>query len=98
MADRLGQVFGHITNTYGRGLLAGEVAIITGEPSSEVTCAYVPSAVWYSTGSIALQATKADSIVDKLNYSTGSGQVRRLATYELCYVNGPWWTLMEIRV
>jgi len=30
MADRLGQVFGHITNTYGRGLLAGEVAIITG--------------------------------------------------------------------
>ena len=31
MADRLAQVSGHITNTYGRGLLAGEVAIITGE-------------------------------------------------------------------
>ncbi|KAF8657979.1 hypothetical protein AX16_002139 [Volvariella volvacea WC 439] len=30
MADRLKQVSGHITNTYGRGLLAGEVAIITG--------------------------------------------------------------------
>lgn len=30
MADRLHQVSGHITNTYGRGLLAGEVAIITG--------------------------------------------------------------------
>jgi len=30
MANRLTQVSGHITNTYGRGLLAGEVAIITG--------------------------------------------------------------------
>ncbi|KAI0727585.1 short-chain dehydrogenase/reductase SDR [Fomitopsis betulina] len=30
MADRLAQVSGHLTNTYGRGLLAGEVAIITG--------------------------------------------------------------------
>ncbi|KAF4566564.1 hypothetical protein EYR40_004597 [Pleurotus pulmonarius] len=30
MADRLSQVSGHLTNTYGRGLLAGEVAIITG--------------------------------------------------------------------
>lgn len=29
MADRLSQVSGHLTNTYGRGLLAGEVAIIT---------------------------------------------------------------------
>ena len=31
MADRLAQVSGHLTNTYGRGLLVGEVAIITGE-------------------------------------------------------------------
>ena len=31
MADRLAQVSGHVTNAYGRGLLAGEVAIITGE-------------------------------------------------------------------
>ncbi|CCL98927.1 uncharacterized protein FIBRA_00934 [Fibroporia radiculosa] len=30
MTDRLSQVAGHITNSYGRGLLAGEVAIITG--------------------------------------------------------------------
>ncbi|KAG8220190.1 hypothetical protein J3R82DRAFT_1225 [Butyriboletus roseoflavus] len=30
MASRLAQVSGHITNAYGRGLLAGEVAIITG--------------------------------------------------------------------
>ncbi|KAF6758768.1 short-chain dehydrogenase/reductase SDR [Ephemerocybe angulata] len=30
MADRLSQVSGHLSNTYGRGLLAGEVAIITG--------------------------------------------------------------------
>ncbi|KIL61787.1 hypothetical protein M378DRAFT_187487 [Amanita muscaria Koide BX008] len=30
MANRLAQVAGHITNTHGRGLLAGEVAIITG--------------------------------------------------------------------
>ncbi|KAF8972540.1 hypothetical protein BDZ97DRAFT_1901118 [Flammula alnicola] len=30
MSNRLSQVSGHITNTYGRGLLAGEVAIITG--------------------------------------------------------------------
>jgi len=30
MSERLAQVSGHITNTYGRGLLAGEVAIITG--------------------------------------------------------------------
>lgn len=31
MADRLAQVSGHVTDTYGRGLLAGEVAIITGK-------------------------------------------------------------------
>ncbi|KZT09054.1 short-chain dehydrogenase/reductase SDR [Laetiporus sulphureus 93-53] len=30
MADRLAQVSGHLSNTYSRGLLAGEVAIITG--------------------------------------------------------------------
>ncbi|KAF8628530.1 hypothetical protein AX15_003841 [Amanita polypyramis BW_CC] len=30
MANRLTQLTGHLTNTYGRGLLAGEVAIITG--------------------------------------------------------------------
>ncbi|OSD05754.1 short-chain dehydrogenase/reductase SDR [Trametes coccinea BRFM310] len=30
MADRLAQVAGHLSNTYSRGLLAGEVAIITG--------------------------------------------------------------------
>lgn len=30
MADRLSQVSGHLSNAYGRGLLAGEVAIITG--------------------------------------------------------------------
>lgn len=30
MADRLAQVAGHLSNNYGRGLLAGEVAIITG--------------------------------------------------------------------
>ncbi|GBE78576.1 short-chain dehydrogenase/reductase SDR [Sparassis crispa] len=30
MADRLSQVAGHLTNTYGRGLLAGQVAIVTG--------------------------------------------------------------------
>lgn len=35
MADRLAQVSGHLTNTYGRGLLAGEVAIITGTSSPE---------------------------------------------------------------
>ena len=30
MADRLAQVSGHLSNAYGRGLLAGEVALITG--------------------------------------------------------------------
>lgn len=30
MADRLSQVAGHLSNSHGRGLLAGEVAIITG--------------------------------------------------------------------
>ncbi|KAF7982418.1 hypothetical protein HWV62_28535 [Athelia sp. TMB] len=30
MADRLTQISGHLSNTHGRGLLAGEVAIITG--------------------------------------------------------------------
>ena len=30
MADRLAQVTAHITNSFGRGLLVGEVAIITG--------------------------------------------------------------------
>ncbi|KIM39054.1 hypothetical protein M413DRAFT_19875 [Hebeloma cylindrosporum] len=31
MSQRLSQVSGHVSNSYGRGLLAGEVAIITGE-------------------------------------------------------------------
>ena len=31
MAGRLTQVSKHLTNTYGRGLLAGDVVIITGE-------------------------------------------------------------------
>ena len=30
MATRLAQISGHLTNTYGRGLLLEEVAIITG--------------------------------------------------------------------
>lgn len=30
MSQRLAQISGHLSNTYGRGLLAGEVAIITG--------------------------------------------------------------------
>lgn len=30
MTERLTQVAGHLSNHYGRGLLAGEVAIITG--------------------------------------------------------------------
>lgn len=34
MANRLAQVSGHLSNAYGRGLLSGEVAIITGEPCS----------------------------------------------------------------
>ncbi|EAU93368.2 short-chain dehydrogenase/reductase SDR [Coprinopsis cinerea okayama7 len=34
MADRLSQVSGHLSNTYSRGLLAGEVAIITGMSST----------------------------------------------------------------
>jgi 3-oxoacyl-[acyl-carrier protein] reductase len=31
MADRLSQVAGHLSGNYNRGLLNGEVAIITGE-------------------------------------------------------------------
>jgi 3-oxoacyl-[acyl-carrier protein] reductase len=31
MANRLAQVSGHLSNAHGRGLLSGEVAIITGE-------------------------------------------------------------------
>jgi hypothetical protein len=46
MADRLAQVSGHITNTYGRGLLAGEVAIITGERCLEGFTAHF--AAWHS--------------------------------------------------
>jgi len=46
MADRLAQVSGHITNTYGRGLLAGEVAIITGEHCLEGFTAHF--AAWHS--------------------------------------------------
>ena len=30
MANRLAQVSGHLSNAHGRGLLSGEVAIITG--------------------------------------------------------------------
>ena len=46
MADRLAQVSGHITNTYGRGLLAGEVAIITGEHCLEGFTVHF--AAWHS--------------------------------------------------
>lgn len=31
MSQRLNQISGHISNSYSRGLLAGEVAIITGK-------------------------------------------------------------------
>ena len=37
MAQRLAQISGHLSNTHPRGLLAGEVAIITGEfPSASM--------------------------------------------------------------
>ena len=38
MADRLSQVAGHLSNTYGRGLLKDEVAIITGVYCPCPTC------------------------------------------------------------
>lgn len=31
MSERLSQISGHLSNSYGSGLLAGEVAIITGK-------------------------------------------------------------------
>jgi len=39
MSQRISQISGHLTNSAGRGLLAGEVAIITCVLSSEHSCA-----------------------------------------------------------
>lgn len=40
MANRISQISGHLSNSYSRGLLAGEVAIITGKQDPTAAAAY----------------------------------------------------------
>lgn len=75
MADRLAQVSGHITNTYGRGLLAGEVAIITGKYTKPVvTQVLLPPVVGAAETCITPPVTVEP--LDATNWLlTGAGQV-----------------------
>jgi len=52
MASRLSQVSGHISNTHSRGLLIGDVAIITGELFIPITVSTVYSCFWTGAGQV----------------------------------------------
>ncbi|EGN94164.1 hypothetical protein SERLA73DRAFT_188754 [Serpula lacrymans var. lacrymans S7.3] len=67
MADRLAQVSGHISNAYGRGLLAGEVAIITGAGQGIGRCAALLFAKEGAKVVVSdLDATKAQAVVSEI--------------------------------
>ncbi|EIN03672.1 short-chain dehydrogenase/reductase SDR [Punctularia strigosozonata HHB-11173 SS5] len=72
MADRLKQVTGHLTNSYGRGLLAGEVAIVTGAAqgigrSTALLFAKEGARVVVSD----LDGAKAQAVVDEIKAAGG---------------------------
>ncbi|KAI0803004.1 short-chain dehydrogenase/reductase SDR [Irpex lacteus] len=72
MADRLSQVSGHLSNNWGRGLLNGEVAIITGAGqgigrSAALLFAKEGAKVVVSD----LDAAKAQSVVDEIKLAGG---------------------------
>jgi hypothetical protein len=50
MSDRLGQISGHLSNNFGRGLLNGEVAIITGTCNCVRAVALVLKCCRYNAG------------------------------------------------
>ena len=52
MADRLSQVSGHLSNTHLRGLLIGDVAIITGELFIPATVSIVCLCFWAGAGQV----------------------------------------------
>jgi len=54
MANRLLQVSGHISNTHSRGLLTGDVAIITGELFIPTTISTVCLCFWAGAGQVCL--------------------------------------------
>ncbi|CAL1696837.1 unnamed protein product [Somion occarium] len=72
MANRLSQVTGHLTNTYGRGLLAGEVAIITGAAQGiGRSCALLYAKEGAKVVVTDLDEKKAQLVVDEIKAGGG---------------------------
>ncbi|CDO70955.1 hypothetical protein BN946_scf184829.g64 [Trametes cinnabarina] len=72
MADRLAQVAGHLTNTYSRGLLAGEVAIITGAAQGiGRSCALLFAKEGAKVVVTDLDEKKAQVVVDEIKSAGG---------------------------
>ncbi|KAI0932807.1 hypothetical protein AcW1_000177 [Taiwanofungus camphoratus] len=72
MADRLSQVAGHLTNSYGRGLLVGEVAIITGAAQGIGRSAAILFAKEGAKVVVTdLDAKKAQAVVDEIKQAGG---------------------------
>lgn len=85
MASRLAQVSGHISNAYGRGLLAGEVAIITGAyytqppPHARAALTTTSSASRSRTGTSGVSSQPARRPSVTCETSLGHRQERRVA-------------------
>ncbi|KAI0085683.1 short-chain dehydrogenase/reductase SDR [Irpex rosettiformis] len=72
MADRLSQVSGHLSNNWGRGLLNGEVAIITGAGQGigrSVALLFAKEGAKVVVSD--LDAVKAQSVVDEIKQAGG---------------------------
>ncbi|THH31577.1 hypothetical protein EUX98_g2609 [Antrodiella citrinella] len=72
MADRLSQVAGHLSNTYSRGLLAGEVAIITGSGQGiGRSCAILFAKEGAKVVVSDLDVKKAEAVVEEIKAAGG---------------------------
>ncbi|KAH7884125.1 hypothetical protein F5I97DRAFT_2047292 [Phlebopus sp. FC_14] len=71
MSSRLAQVSGHLSNAYGRGLLAGEVAIITGEPGIGKSAALLFAKEGAKVVVSDIDVNKAAAVVDEIKAAGG---------------------------
>ncbi|KAH8101420.1 short-chain dehydrogenase/reductase SDR [Cristinia sonorae] len=72
MAERLSQVAGHLSNAHGRGLLAGEVAIITGSGQGiGRSCAILFAKEGAKVVVSDLDVKKAEAVVDEITAAGG---------------------------